>query len=60
MAYPKGLGWKRFEDISAIFIVLGFIGGLLQGEIITAIGSALVWYLIFRAVRVHNRRNGIM
>jgi len=60
MAYPKGMGWKRFEDISAIFIPIGFIGGLFEGEIVTAIGSALIWYVIFRLVRSRNRKHGIM
>jgi hypothetical protein len=51
--------WLRLEDISAIFIVLGFIGGLTSHSIVTAVGSAILWFAIFRIVKNRNRRNGI-
>ena len=42
---------NKFATVAAIFIPLGFIGGLAQGSIGIAIGSAITWAVIFLIVR---------
>ena len=41
----------KFATVAAAFIPLGFFGGLFQGGIGEAIGSAVVWTVIFLVVR---------
>jgi len=60
--YPLSMSpqlWKRFEKISAIFIPLGVIGGIFQQSITQAIGSGIIWFIIFTLIRNRNRKNGI-
>jgi hypothetical protein len=42
---------NRFATVAAIFIPLGFLGGISQGSISVAIGSAVIWTFIFLMVR---------
>jgi len=42
---------NKFATVAAVFIPLGFIGGLTQGSIGIAIGSAITWAVIFLIVR---------
>jgi hypothetical protein len=35
------------KSISAIFVPLGFLGGIAQGSILLGIGSAIFWGAIF-------------
>jgi hypothetical protein len=42
---------NNLSTIAAVFIPLGFIGGLLQGSFWTAIGSAIFWAIIFLIVK---------
>jgi len=51
--------WLRLENISAIFIPFGVVGGLFQKSIPTAMGSGIFWYVIFTLIRNRNKRNGI-
>jgi hypothetical protein len=41
----------KFATVAAIFVPLGFIGGITQGSIAIAIGSAIFWAIIFLIVR---------
>lgn len=41
----------KFATVAAVFVPLGFIGGLTQGSIGIAIGSAIFWAAIFLVVR---------
>ena len=41
----------KFATVAAVFVPLGFVGGLLQGSIVGAIASAIVWFTIFLIVR---------
>ncbi|NQW58550.1 MAG: hypothetical protein HQ456_07565 [Polynucleobacter sp.] len=41
----------KFATVAAVFVPLGFLGGLLQGSIGLAIGSAITWAIIFLIVR---------
>ena len=41
----------KFATVAAIFVPLGFLGGILQGSIGVAIGSAIIWAIIFLIVR---------
>lgn len=41
----------KFATVAAIFVPLGFVGGILQGSIWVAIGSATLWAIIFLIVR---------
>lgn len=41
----------KFATVAAIFVPLGFLGGILQGSIGVAIGSAIIWATIFLIVR---------
>jgi hypothetical protein len=41
----------KFAKVAAIFVPLGFIGGLTQGSIGIAIGSAVFWAIVFQVVR---------
>ena len=42
---------SKFATIAALFVPLGFIGGITQGSIGVAIGSAIFWAVVFLAVR---------
>ena len=42
---------SKFATVAAFFVPLGFIGGLTQGSIGVAIGSAITWAVIFLIVR---------
>jgi hypothetical protein len=42
---------NKFATVAAVFIPLGFIGGLTQGSIGIAIGSAIFWAVVFQVVR---------
>lgn len=42
---------SKFAIVAAVFVPLGFIGGLTQGSIGLAIGSAIIWAIIFLIVR---------
>jgi ABC-type transporter Mla maintaining outer membrane lipid asymmetry permease subunit MlaE len=44
----------KFATVAAVFIPLGFLGGLLQGSILLGIGSAIFWAIIFSIVRPKN------
>lgn len=41
----------KFATVAAIFVPLGFIGGITQGSIAIAIGSAIFWAIIFLIIR---------
>lgn len=41
----------KFATVAAVFVPLGFLGGLSQGSIGLAIGSAITWAIIFLIVR---------
>lgn len=41
----------KFATVAAVFVPLGFIGGLMQGSIGIAIGSAIFWAVVFLLVR---------
>ena len=38
---------ENLKTISAIFVPLGFLGGIVQGSLLLGIGSAIVWGAIF-------------
>ena len=42
---------NNFATVAAVFVPLGFIGGLTQGSIAVAIGSAIFWAVVFLVVR---------
>ncbi len=42
---------NKFATVAAVFVPLGFIGGLTQGSIGLAIGSAIFWGIVFLVVR---------
>jgi len=42
---------NKFATVAAVFVPLGFIGGLTQGSIGVAIGSAIFWAVVFLFVR---------
>jgi hypothetical protein len=42
---------NKFATVAAVFVPLGFIGGLTQGSIGQAVGSAIFWALVFLVVR---------
>ena len=42
---------NKFATVAAVFVPLGFIGGLTQGSIGIAIGSAIFWAVVFLVVR---------
>ena len=41
----------KFATVAAVFIPLGFIGGLTQGSIGIAVGSAIFWGIVFVVIR---------
>jgi hypothetical protein len=41
----------KFATVAAAFVPLGFIGGLTQGSIWIALGSAIFWAAVFLIVR---------
>jgi len=41
----------KFATVAAVFVPLGFIGGLSEGSIGIAIGSAIFWGIVFLVVR---------
>jgi hypothetical protein len=42
---------NKFATVAAVFVPLGFIGGLSEGSIGIAIGSAIFWGVVFLLVR---------
>lgn len=42
---------SKFATVAAVFVPLGFLGGLFQGNIGLAFGSAITWAIIFLIVR---------
>lgn len=42
---------NKFATVAAVCIPLGFLGGIFQGSIGLAIGSAITWAVIFLIVR---------
>ena len=42
---------NKFATVAAVFIPLGFLGGIFQGSIGLAVGSAITWALIYLIVR---------
>ena len=42
---------SKFATVAAVFIPLGFIGGLTQGSIGIAMGSAIFWTVVFLVIR---------
>ena len=45
---------NKFATVAAIFVPLAFIGGLSQGGIGFALGSAIFWAVVFLLVRPKN------
>ena len=45
---------NKFATVSAIFVPLGFLGGITQGSFGIAVGSAITWAIIFLIVRPKN------
>ena len=41
----------KLAMVAAVFIPLGFIGGLTEGSFGIAIGSAIFWAVVFQIVR---------
>lgn len=41
----------KFATVAAIFVPLGFFGGLSQGSIWLGIASAILWAVVFLVVR---------
>lgn len=41
----------KFATVSAVFVPLGFIGGLSQGGIWLGIAAAIFWAVVFLVVR---------
>jgi hypothetical protein len=42
---------NKFATVAAIFVPLAFVGGLSQGGIGLALGSAIFWAVVFLVVR---------
>jgi hypothetical protein len=42
---------NKISTMSAIFVPLGFLGGIAQGSLLIAIGSAIFWAIVFLIVR---------
>ena len=42
---------NKFATVAAVFVPLGFLGGIFQGSIELAVGSAITWAIIFLFVR---------
>jgi hypothetical protein len=45
---------NKFATVAAIFVPLGFLGGIAQGSFGIAVGSAITWAIIFLIVRPKN------
>ena len=45
---------NKFATVAAIFVPLGFLGGIVQGSFGIAVGSAITWAIIFLIVRPKN------
>lgn len=41
----------KFATVSAVFVPLGFIGGMSQGSIWLGVASAIFWAVVFLVVR---------
>jgi hypothetical protein len=41
----------KFATVAAVFVPLAFIGGIAQGSIGVAVGSAIFWGIVFLIVR---------
>ena len=42
---------SKFATVAAVFVPLGFIGGLSQGSVWIAIGSAVFWAIVFVVIK---------
>jgi len=42
---------SKFATAAAVFVPLGFLGGIFQGNIGLGIGSAIFWGIVFLVVR---------
>jgi hypothetical protein len=45
---------NKLATIAAVFVPLGFLGGIVQGSFGIAVGSAIAWTIIFLIVRPKN------
>jgi hypothetical protein len=45
---------NKIATVAAVFVPLGFLGGIAQGSIGIAIGSAVFWAFVYLSVRVKN------
>ena len=45
---------SKLAMVAAAFIPLGFLGGILQGSIGIAIGSAIFWAVVFFLIKPKN------
>ena len=45
---------SKFAMVAAAFVPLGFLGGIFQGNIGVAIGSAIFWAVVFFLIRPKN------
>ena len=45
---------SKLAMVAAVFIPLGFLGGVLQGSIGIAIGSAIFWAVVFFLIKPKN------
>ena len=51
----RGLDMRnKFATVAAVFVPLGFLGGIVQGSFGIAVGSAIAWAIIFLIVRPKN------
>ena len=41
----------KFATVAAVFVPLGFLGGIFEGSVGIAVGSAIFWCIIFLIVR---------
>ena len=42
---------NRIANVAALFVPLGFIGGISMGSIWVGVGSAIFWAVVFLVVR---------
>ncbi len=40
--------------VAVAFVPLGFLGGLMDGSLQIAIGSAIFWFIVFLVIRPRN------
>ncbi len=41
-------------NVAVAFVPLGFLGGLLDGNLAVAFGSAIFWFIVFLVIRPRN------